>query len=242
MERAVNGMESILSPPKSYPDVAHQINALTVEMGHNLACINCAVEESTISARSPPVLMEQDRLVQKSVREGVDFVVICSGGNDVVLRPTLSTIASLISLLCCSSESSLADGSAWGLNHFVSLFRDAYGDYIRRLCVNKPKAVVVCMVYYPQHSLPGVHSWADGSLGMMGYNRDPENLKRVMQAVFNFAVKRITPPEGTILIPLALYDVLDPGSAVDYIERVEPSKEGGAKMAAAILKSLQPYL
>jgi len=239
--KAVNGMEHVLLPSVSRPDIAHNLNDLASTMGVDLACLNSAVEESTLSDRGSG-LLPQDAFAQSAVRPGKDFIVCCAGGNDVVLKPTLSTITALIALLSCSSDDSLANGSAWGLSHFVSMFCKTYGEYVHRLCRNKPKCAIVCMVYFPQHSLPGVSSWADTSLGLMGYNRNPEKLQRVMRAVFELGVKRITPPEGTTLIPLALFDVLDPESSHDYVQRVEPSAVGGRKMAKAIFDALTPYL
>lgn len=237
---AVNGYERVLSPPKSIPDICHLMNEQLVSTHTKAVCINAAVEESTLGSRTAS-LLPQDSFVQRHLRPQ-DVLIVCAGGNDVVLKPSLSTITSLLALLSCSSETSLQQGTAWGLQHFKSLFKDAYSAYIRALCAtHRPRAVLVCMVYYPQHSLPGVSSWADTSLGLMGYNTSPEKLQRVMQAVFTHAVSAIT-VEGTQVIPFPLYEVFDPTSPEDYVQRVEPSEVGGRKMAVSFLQAIAPFL
>ena len=239
---ALNGYEKVLSPPISFPDICHLLNEQLLATRINAVCINAAVEESTLGSRqSGSSLLPQDAFVQRHLRDQ-DVLIVCAGGNDVVLKPSLSTITSLLALLSCASEGSLEHGTAWGLQHFKSLFKDAYGDYIRALCAShKPKAVLVCMVYYPQYALPGVHSWADTSLGLMGYNTSPEKLQRVMRVVFTHAVSAVV-VEGTQVIPFPLYGALDPSSPEDYVQRVEPSAVGGRKMAGGFIKALAPHL
>ena len=234
---ACNGLELVLSPPQSLPDIAHHLNALLSSQRLPYVCINCAVEESALCERRGQALLPQDALVA-SQATAADAIIACLGGNDVVLKPSISLIASLALLLSCASEASLAAGTAPGFSHFTDLFCTQYASYLHRLCANRPAVCVVCMVYYPQQALPGVHSWADASLGLLGYSRRPEALQRIMRAVFEQAVCRIPPPPGTRLVPLALYSVLDPTSPLDYVQRVEPSSAGGAKMAAAILAAL----
>lgn len=64
-----------------------------------------------------------------------------------------------------------------------------------------------------------------------------------MRAVFRHATSAVTAPPGTAVVPLALYDVLDCSpSSSDYIARVEPSAEGGRKIARAILGIVTPAL
>ena len=235
---ACNGLENILTPPRSFPDIAHHLNSLLCAQRLPYVAINAAVEESALCERVSPRLLEQDRLVAAAARPG-DVLVACAGGNDVVLKPSLSLIASLATLLACASEASLAAGTARGLAHFIDLFQAQYGDYIRRLCINSPSLVIVCMVYFPQHALPGATSWADTSLALLGYTRSPETLQRIMRAVFVHAVSKIAPPTpATRIQPLALFDVLDASSPEDYVQRVEPSALGGEKMARAILRAM----
>lgn len=41
--------------------------------------------------------------------------------------------------------------------------------------------------------------------------------------------------EGTEVVPFALFKVLDGKTPSDYLQRVEPSPSGGAKMAQALM-------
>ena len=234
---AANGMERYLSPPRSVADVAHHLNAQCASRQLPYFALNCAVEESALCERRGGALLAQDRFLASRVQAG-DVVVVSCGGNDVVLKPSLSLILNLATVLVCASQAAVEAGTAAGMGHFINLFKTQYEDYIRRLCGGRGGiTVIACMVYYPQEALPGVSSWADFSLGLLGYNRRPETLQRLMQAVFRQAVSRIT-VEGCRVIPLALYDVLDSRSPTDYTERVEPSGSGGAKMARAFLEAL----
>ncbi len=41
-------------------------------------------------------------------------------------------------------------GSAWGMSHFVHIFKDDIKAYVRKLITTtKPKVVAVCMIYFP---------------------------------------------------------------------------------------------
>ena len=237
---AANGMERLLEPPHSIPDVAHCLNALLAASAAplRLACINGAVEESALHERSRGVLLKQDAWVAATAGPR-DAIVVCCGGNDVVLKPLPDTVQALLALLTRSTPASLADGSAPGLDHFVRLFRDQLGDFVRRLCANRPRLCIVCMVYYPQLSSLGAASWASHSLGQMGYTQRPELLQSIIRAVYQHGVRALAAPEGTRVVPLPLFEVLDPASGADYLQRVEPSRQGGEKMAAAILRVVQ---
>ena len=43
---------------------------------------------------------------------------------------------------------------------------------------------------------------------------------------------------GTLVVPIALSQALDGGDSSDYLQRVEPSIQGGRKMAELILSKL----
>jgi len=233
---AENGLAALLAPPLSYPDIAHHLNALLARARLPFAALNAAVEESALCERARGRMLPQDALVAEAARPG-DVVVACCGGNDVVLKPSLALVAALAALLACASQAALAAGTATGLAHFVDLFCAQYGAFLRRVCARAPSLCVVCMVYYPLEAVPGSGaSWADASLALLGYSRAPEALQRVMRAVFEHAVRRIALPPGTRLAPLALYDVLDARCPGDYVQRVEPSAQGGLKIARAIVQ------
>ena len=96
----------------------------------------------------------------------------------------------------------------------------------------RPAKIIVCMLYYPAEPYDA-SSWAARTLGWLGYDRDPARLRAVIDALFEHATRRIS-IEGCTVVPLALARVLDSKDPRDYVQRVEPSALGGAKMAHAI--------
>lgn len=104
---------------------------------------------------------------------------------------------------------------------------------------------------------------ADNVLGWLGYDADPAKLKYAIKLLFDtisakgFSAKpskkdnqnRSTLCGGdeanstescessidTQILPFPLFEVLDGTDTNDYVQRVEPSVEGGRKMAGALL-------
>ena len=56
----------------------------------------------------------------------------------------------------------------------------------------------------------------------------------MIRTLFKLATRRIRLP-GTEVIAFPLFEVLDGSDTRDYLQRVEPSPEGGAKMARALM-------
>ena len=201
-------------------------------------------------------LLPQDIFIQQNIREE-DVLIVSVGGNDIALRPNNCTICNMAMLMkCCpllclehcacgvacpcegaAGCSCLASPPCYG--YFLHLFGTQIEAYIRRLTsVTKPKAVLVCMIYYPDESPSG--SWADNVLGLLGYDSDPSKLQTLIRKTFLDATSRITVP-GSVVIPVPLYRVLDGKNQEDYRARVEPSAQGGQKMAAQFLDLLQAF-
>jgi len=129
-------------------------------------------------------------------------------------------------------------GCPIGYPYMVDMFKNRVGNYVRKLVSKtKPKKVVVCMIYYLDEKAPPEGSWADFALSCLCYNRNPARLQAGIEAAFRHGTKRIW-VEGTEVIPFPLFEVLDGKTSSDYLQRVEPSPQGGHKMAAAILKQL----
>ena len=99
----------------------------------------------------------------------------------------------------------------------------------------KPKRIIVCMIYYPDEQSGG--SWADTSLRLLGYNRDPDKLQLLIRKAFEMATCQIH-LEGVEVVPFPLFRVLDGKNTSDYIQRVEPSSQGGRKIANALLDAI----
>ncbi len=234
---SANGLERLVRPPTSVPDIAHWLNAELEErgLGDRFCAINGAVEESCLGDRSGGRLLAHDDVVRRKLRP--DDVVVCSmGGNDVALKPSAMTILSMGALLLCPKWL-ISAGLAPGLGHFVNLFGRETRRYLEALTAETtPRAVAVCMLYYLDEAPGG--SWAEGTLSALGYNRDPSKLQLLMRTVFERATRRVSLPGVERVVPVALYEALDGKRTEDYVQRVEPSAEGGRKMARRILDAL----
>ena len=122
-------------------------------------------------------------------------------------------------------------GSAWGMNYFIKMFKDDVEKYILKLIGNKkPKKIIVCMIYYPDQTETG--SWADRTLGALNYNTNPEKLQAAIKQIFIHATNKIEIP-GCNVVPFPMFTVLDGKDTYDYSARVEPSSQGGRKLAEA---------
>jgi hypothetical protein len=227
-----------LDSPNIKPDVAFWLNHV---LGDKATALNLAVEESLLRERDTE-LLPHDSFVRDHLRSD-DILIVSVGGNDIAMLPTLSTAFHMLRLSWLSSTSSLEHGTAWAYPHFVHLFKDKIAAYIEKLIsVQKPRAVMVCMIYFPlQANVVGSQrSWADTPLKLLGYNREPKRLQTTIKQVYEKATKNID-VAGTKLLPFALFEVLDGKSAIDYTARVEPSAEGGRKMAeqlAAVIEEV----
>lgn len=123
----------------------------------------------------------------------------------------------------------------------------------------KPAKILVCMIYYPDEN--NTPSWANTSLGALGYNRNPAKIQLLIRKFFEEATRyvgirgsyqmrvftlfllsslpnssiKIT---GTTVIPIPLFHSLDGTRSSDYVARVEPSAIGGKKMAELLLDAV----
>eukprot|EP00051_Salpingoeca_urceolata_P005166 m.70860 g.70860 ORF g.70860 m.70860 type:complete len:353 (+) comp14102_c0_seq1:669-1727(+) len=234
-----NGYEDYLSPGRVPADVCHWLNyELNGGGGSNAGrgravAVNTAVEESTLADRADG-LLAQDQIIRDNLTEK-DYIVVSVGGNDIALRPSLRTISNM--LVLTSSPMWLLRRAKWapGLAYFVDMFTNKIRAYVEQLTVkHKPSKVAVCMIYYPGLT-PG--GWADVTLRTLGYDKNPEKLQLVIRLLFEALSKRLA-LEDIEVIPVPLFDVLDPHDSSDYIQRVEPSSTGGHKMAQAFAKAL----
>lgn len=91
------------------------------------------------------------------------------------------------------------------------------------------------MIYFPDETPGG--SWAETHLSALGYNSNPAKLQSIIRKVFIEATSTIE-IEGTTVLPFPLFEVLDGKTHEDFLQRVEPSIEGGKKMGSAILNAI----
>ena len=181
-------------------------------------------------------LLLQDLYIRDNIT-AADYLVVSLGGNDIALNPTLRTAVNM-TLLTRSPIALIRMGLAPGMAYFVRLFRDRIRELLLKLTAKqRPAKILVSMIYYPgRPSADG--SWADGTLAALGYNEGPEKLQLVIRTLFAKIKAMGFDIPGTEVIPVPLFDWLDPNDPNDYNQRVEPSVQGGRKMAVGFLDAL----
>lgn len=230
-EYAVNGYEYILDPPDMKPDISYYMNALLTDS--NYCVINTAIEESTLTCRDDS-LLPQDVFIQKNITDE-DILIVSVGGNDIALHPSMTTLWNMALMMYCNTRETIKKGpaSAWGMKHFINLFKTDIEKYIKRLIGDRrPHKIIVCMIYYPDEQSGG---WADRTLGLLGYDNNPEKLQTAIRTIFKYATSQII-IDGCQVIPCPMYKILDGKNPLDYIQRVEPSTTGGEKLAKEFVR------
>jgi hypothetical protein len=216
------------------PDVGLWLNHL---VGDRATCINAAVEESLLRDRDGD-LLEHDKFIQDSITKD-DILIVSIGANDIALRPNKETMLHMADLSWATRRSSIESGSASSLVYFRKLFGDKIQAYISRIVAKqKPRVVIVCMIYYPLEASAGQSSWADTQLKALGYGQWPGQLQSAIKQIYESATKDIK-IEGTQVLACPLFEVLDGKRAEDYVARVEPSSVGGKRMAQKFTEILK---
>ena len=229
---------AVLDHPSPKPDIAFWLNHF---LGDRATVLNLAVEESLLRDRDT-ALLPHDKFIRDNIRPQ-DVLVVSVGANDVALSPTLATMRHMLQLAWLTPRAFLERGTAWSLSHFTKMFGEKVQTYVSRLVeLQKPCAVIVCMIYYPLEAGVGSQtSWADLQLRLLGYNRHAEHLQTAIRKMYDMATKQIQ-ITGTRVVPCALFEVLDGKHEDDYTARVEPSTEGGRKMALHLKRLLDTHV
>lgn len=244
---AVNGYENVLDPPRMVMDVCYWMNKLAAERlkttsrkkhsRRRVCTIMSAVEESTVASRNRGrSLLPQDAFIARRLRSR-DSLVISMGGNDMALKPSEATVRALHSL-ARSPRADIEDGTAPGFSHVFDIFHARVGDILRRVTrTTAPRLVVVCGLYFLDESNVG-SSWADPILRQLGYDRDPSTVQAILRSVYKHMEEAgfLLPSEETTVKLFPMFEALDGKSSEDYLQRVEPSIEGGRKIASGLLE------
>lgn len=229
---AVSDYQYILDPPIMKPDIAYHMNKLL--SGTNYCTINTSIEESTISSRKNG-LLEQDKFIKENITSR-DILIVSVGGNDIALSPTVNTMWNMVLMMYMNSTETIQKGPsyAWGMNYFIDMFHNEVKKYILQIIGDKrPKKIIPCMIYYPDQKPNG--SWADVALSHLGYDTDPAKLQAAINQIFIHATSNIK-IDGSEVIPFPMFKILNGKFTDDYVQRVEPSSKGGAKLAQAFVK------
>jgi hypothetical protein len=271
---ATNGMERVLSPPSSVADIAAHMNDLLSTTHDNgvpassaattttTVCINCSVEESTVSCRKRgTALLPQDVFLKEHLQPG-DAVIISLGGNDIALSPKPATICSMGWLTKCSSPKNITKGTAWGLGVLQSLVVGDLSAYLKVILTNlsssaaapsaqsskktptRKSVVLPCVIYYPDQN-PKSESWANRTLGAIGYDKNPQHVHKIIDRIAAVAASTITseslgiPKDTTHVEVIPLSAALDGTRSEDYVARVEPSATGGRRIAELVWNSMR---
>jgi len=261
---AVGEYAKILSPPKSKCDVTFWLNYLAQERSgrgeEKIAAINTAVEATTLNERCLK-LRPQDEFIRDNIASN-DTLIVSIGGNDIALYPTPCTIFSMLGALFCLPAKCREHGfscftlpvddfccgcgpsffSCIGacppcLGYFQHMFGVRIQKYIEKICAKtKPKKILVCMIYYPAEEFSP--SWSNRALGALRYDKDPSKVQGLLKKIYEEATCNIK-INGSQVIPIPLFNVLDGKDGKDYVARVEPSVLGGKKMAEYLLDNIQ---
>lgn len=230
--------KAALGRPFPKADVAFWLNHF---LGQTATTLNLAVEASLLRERDSQ-LLQHDEFIRDHIRPD-DFLIVSVGANDIAMSPNFSTIWHMLLLAWLTPLSSIRSGRAWALRYFVNMFKAKVELYVSKLVEkHKPKAVVVCMIYFPLEAQAARQSsWADIPLRVLGYNTWPGRLQAAITKMYELATKEIEIP-GVKIIPFALFEILDGKDGGDYVERVEPSVEGGRKMASQLAGIIGPLI
>jgi hypothetical protein len=239
---AVNGHQEVLDPPMMVPDVNFHLNRLLEPMGG--LSINAAVETSKLADRRDR-LLEQDRFIADHLTRD-DVVVVSVGGNDIALAKDEGEIEALRQVFSNSLEQleTAPIDELPGFDFLKATFGDRMRSYLARLTERcSPRLVVVSVLYFPDLN-DQVASWASAPLELLEYDREPGKFRAVMRRIEQDILKQIE-LDGTRLAVFPMYRALDGSDTGDYFHRVEPSGQGGSKLAECLLEgelnSLPPH-
>jgi len=213
-------------------DIAYYLNKRMEEENVAMCCVNTAVEESLLAQRDDG-LLPQDIVIRDNIQPD-DILIISVGGNDIALRPSVSTGFNMLAMLMTNDAESLKRGpeKVRGMKHFVWMFKDKMAAYIEKLTAKtKPKKVIVACIYFPDMKRSG--GWADRVLSWLKYYEQPQLLQQAIREIYRHAHLQIKIP-GVEVIGFPMFETLDGSNSADYVSGVEPSAQGNAKLAAAV--------
>jgi len=227
-----------LDRPHPKPDVAFWLNHLLTDRA---TTINLAVEASTLRDRDTD-LLDHDKFIRDNIC-AEDILIVSIGANDIALKPTYTTMRHMLQLAWLTPHSSLEQGNSCSLSYFTNIFKFQVQEYVSKLLEkHKPQAVIICMIYYPlEANASKQKGWADLPLWLLGYGLFPRQLQTVIRKIYELATKQIK-ISGINVIPCPLFEAMDGKNEEDYTARVEPSAEGGRKIALKLIEVINSIM
>lgn len=216
---------SLFSPPLSQRDLCYWLCNLC----STHTPVNTAVEASSLRSRQAG-LLPHDILIRDNLTPD-DVLVVSVGGNDIALVPSVTTIFGVLTAVYL--------GGRWGESALRKLFVQGVQAYVQKLVEKcKPRLVVICGLYFMDEA--NKPSWAGRVLKILDYNKKPERVQRVIRTVTDMMKEIEIEHVNTVVADFS--EVLDGKCSDDYVARVEPSEEGGRKMAAYLTDLIQTQL
>jgi len=230
IRKSCNGYEHIFEQAYSKADLCHWINHHMQVMDYKgWACINAAVNESSLTQRRKKGLLPQDEFIRDNLTEK-DLLIISIGGNDLYSTLNFKRMTSMINFFLTKNPDKFAESEKFQC--FVDLFKNQTEDYIKSLIAkHKPRKIIVCSLYHP--SIEG-KGWADKLLSLIRYKKNPSKVHKVVEAIFEQATEKIKIP-GVAIFPVKLWELLDWRQPDNFIERVYPSAKGGKELSQGFL-------
>ncbi|EKX51761.1 hypothetical protein GUITHDRAFT_161409 [Guillardia theta CCMP2712] len=241
---AVNGYEAVLEPTVMVKDVCYWMNYELADKKVKSFVVNTAVEATTLTSRTGGFqcccmpacgsLQAQDELIRQNLTER-DYLVVSVGGNDIALAPSICTVIALLTVMI--TPWFLLGWLHPSVLYLQMIFRYQLQSYVKKLVENrKPAKIAVCMVYNLDEQ--NNQSWANSALYCLCYHCAPGILQYRMRIAFELGVSKVKIPGVREVVPIHLADALDGKDTRDYVARVEPSIQGGRKIACLILSKL----
>lgn len=226
---ATNGYEDLLTPPSMVGDICYFLNLYSEG---KYFTINCASEDATVNDKTIK-LNDSDAFIRDNIQSD-DILVVSIGGNDIASKPSGDIMLNFAKVLLFTSISEIQSQPHKYLDSLIDLFLTKVKRYILKLIQNqKPKKIIICGIYYPCEMEQ--KSCFDTTLNLIGYNSNPGKIKVIIENIFKHAIQKIN-IEGVETIHIPMHNVLNSKDDKDYVERVEPSVQGGEKIAKKILE------
>jgi len=209
---ATHVYDKILDNPHMIQDVAYHVNTL---LNKNQLCINTSIEATTLEQHITRSF-EQDVFIKENVGVNDTLIVSC-GGNDILFDP-MSMMPHLLKYLVTGY-----------IDFFHDIFHDKLKAFVKKLTKKtKPKKVIICILYYPNFQNPA--GWASTLLSAFKMLGAENMVLKLIQTVYQECVSKIK-ITGLNLEYCPLYIALDGTNTNDYVSGVEPSVQGGKKIA-----------